>query len=322
MSYLFLLIGLATLIIGGELLVRGAVGFSKSLKLSPLVIGMTIVAFGTSAPELLVSLNSAMSGNPDIAIGNVVGSNIVNLTLVLGLTVIIFPIVAERQTKLIDFPVMMLATILFYLFSLDGIISFMEGCILFLIIVVFTVLIIRHSRRKTKLAEQTEMQTDEFEAMPFWKSGLFLLGGFVGLFFGAEWFIEGSVSIANVLLADNPDREIIIGVTVVAFGTSAPELVASCVAAYRKQTDISVGNLIGSNIFNILCVIGLTSIVKPIKVANQALNYDYIWMIGISLAMVLVLFAGKRIGRLKGVHLFGSYLAYVVVIVLKVKGVI
>lgn len=322
MSYLLLILGLAALIAGGEFLVRGAVGFSKSLKLSPLVIGMTIVAFGTSAPELLVSLNSAMSGNPDIAIGNVVGSNIVNLTLVLGLTVLIFPIVAERQTKLIDFPVMLLATVLFYLFSLDGVISFLEGAVLFLIIIVFTVLIVRHSRKKTKLSELDAEEDAEFAEIPFWKSGTFLALGLVGLFFGSDWFIEGSVGIANTLLAGNPDREMIIGVTVVAFGTSAPELVASCVAAYRKQTDISVGNLIGSNIFNIFCVIGLTSMVKPISVANQALNYDYLWMIGVAMAMAVILFAGKRIGRLKGIHLFGSYVVYVAVILMKVKGVI
>src|SRR5690606_11411303 len=184
MSYLFLILGLATLIVGGELLVRGAVGFSKSLKLSPLVIGMTIVAFGTSAPELLVSLNSALSGNPDIAIGNVVGSNIVNLTLVLGLTVLIFPIVAERQTKLIDLPVMLLATVLFYVFSLDGTIDFLEGFILFLIVVIFTILIIRHSRKKIKLEKTVDMGGDEYREMAFWKSAILLIGGFAGLFFG------------------------------------------------------------------------------------------------------------------------------------------
>lgn len=340
MAYLILLLGLAVLIIGGDFLVRGAVGFSKKLKISTLVIGMTVVAFGTSAPELLISLKSALQGNPGIAIGNVVGSNIANIALVLGVTVLIFPIVADRNTKNIDFPVMVLATLLFYFFSLDGWISFAEGLILFTILLVFISMLISNSRRKLKKKEKKLQKKklamldenddhhiyhehdDEFKEEPFWKSAIFLALGFVGLYFGADWFIKGAVEIADYFLTGNPNKDIIIGVTVVALGTSAPELVASCVAAFRKETDISVGNLIGSNIFNIFAVIGLTSIVKPIEVNPAVVDFDMTWMIVVAILLLFSLAIGKKIGRWKGAILLGTYASYISIIVLRVQGIL
>lgn len=326
MDYLLLLLGLVVLVVGGEFLVKGAVGCSSAFKISPLVIGMTVVSFGTSAPELLVSLQSALDGNPGIAIGNVVGSNIANIALVLGITVIIFPIIAERQTKFIDYPMMLLACILFYVFALDNVIELYEGVILFGILVAFTTYLVVNSRKKTKKAQQEEEDEDgeytDALKYPIWKSIVFLLIGLVALYFGSEWFVDGAVGIAEVLLEGNPDKESIIGVTVVALGTSAPELVASIVAAVRQQSDISVGNLIGSNIFNVFAVIGITAIVKPIDVSDQVLNFDMYWMLGIMLAMIPILLLGRRIGRVKGVLLFGSYAAYVTVILLQIQGVI
>lgn len=308
-----LVLGLAVLIVGGEFLVKGAVGFAKSFNISPLVIGMTIVSFGTSAPELLVSVQSAVNGNPGIAIGNVVGSNIANLALVLGLTVIIFPIIAGKQTKRIDWPMMILATILFVLFSVDGSIQLWEGVVLFSILVLFTVFLIIKSRRdKTDDLEGGE----EFKKIPIWLSGVYLLVGLAGLYFGSEWLVDGAVHIAEAAGME----EHIIGLTIVAFGTSAPELVASCVAAYRKQTDISLGNLIGSNIFNIMAVIGITGMVKPVEVDPAVLHYDFWWMGAIALALGLMLFIGKKIGRGKGIILFGTYIIYIVLVVLKAQG--
>lgn len=330
-DFLILLLGLAVLIIGGEFLVKGAVGISNKLKISPLVIGMTVVAFGTSAPELIVSVESALNGNSGIALGNVVGSNITNLALVLGITVLIFPIIADRQTKRIDFPMMLFATLLFYYFAIDGLISFSDGLILFTILVTFLFYIISDIKRKKKKKAKGHKkhhdhndEDDEIKKikLPIWKSSVFLIIGLVGLFFGAGWFVEGAVGIADLLLEDSPDKDVIIGVTVVAFGTSAPELVASCVAAYRKETDISLGNLIGSNIFNIFAVIGLTSMVKPIEVSQGAIDFDMLWMIGVAVLMLFVLLVGKRIGRLKGAILVLSYSAYVAVILLKIKGLI
>jgi len=305
--------------------VRGAVGFSKKMKISSLVIGMTVVAFGTSAPELLVSLKSALNGNPGIAVGNVIGSNIANIALVLGVTVMIFPIVVDRNTKRIDYPMMLFATLLLSVFALDGWFSLVEGMFMFAVLIFFLTWVIRKSRKETKSKEKennkTNEEVEEYKEEAFWKSGLFLALGFVGLYFGADWFVKGAVSIANELLATNPNKDVIIGVTVVAFGTSAPELVASCVAAFKKETDISIGNLIGSNIFNIFAVIGLTSMVKPIEVSQSVIEFDMLWMIGITLLLLLVLYTGKKIGRLKGVILFSSYVAYITIIVLKVQGV-
>ncbi|MCB9189693.1 MAG: calcium/sodium antiporter [Flavobacteriales bacterium] len=318
MEVLLLIAGLAVLIIGGEVLVRGAVGLSAAMKISPLVIGMTVVSFGTSAPELLVSLQSALDGNPGIAIGNVVGSNIANLALVLGLTVLIFPIVAEKQTKRVDFPMMMIASLLFAVFALNNMIDRWEGVLFVAILVGFTVYLIRSSRKneKSKLEEAIgeEINADEAKE-PLWKSLVYLLGGLVSLYFGSEWFVNGASDIASKFgLSDS-----VIGVTVVAFGTSAPELVASIMAAVKKQSDISVGNLIGSNIFNIFAVLGITSIVKPVGVEESVVNFDLIWMLGVAMLMVPVLFLGEKIGRWKGVVLILSYVIYIFWIVLRLK---
>lgn len=321
MSLLFLLLGLIVLIIGGEFLVKGAVGISAAFKISPLIIGMTVVSFGTSAPELLVSLQSALNGNAGIAIGNVVGSNIANIALVLGITVLIFPIVAERQTKIIDYPVMLLSAFLFYLFALDGVIGNWEGAILFGILIAFIIFMIYKARKDKKKNISTDFDEDDLK-LPFGKSSIFLVLGLAGLYFGSEWFVQGAVGIADVLLEGNPNKDSIIGVTVVAFGTSAPELVASCVAAYRKQTDISVGNLVGSNIFNVFAVIGITSMVTPIDVSQDVMSFDMYWMLGIAIALGFMLWIGNKIGRLKGAILLLTYISYVAVILLRIKGII
>lgn len=316
---MLLLLGLGVLILGGEFLVKGSVLFAKVMKLSPLVVGMTIVAFGTSAPELIVSLTSALKGDAGIAVGNIVGSNIANITLILGITVLIFPIVAERQTKVLDLPFMLLVTGALFYVLYDGVISMVEGIVMVLMIIIFTAYLINYAKRKSQ-KEGNEDWEDERKKPSYWRALFFLQLGFVGLYFGADWFVEGAVGIADWLMADNPDKETIIGATVVAFGTSAPELVASTVAAYRKQTDISVGNLVGSNIFNVLVVLGITSIVKPIPVESEVLEFDIWWVIGSAVLLALTVYIGKRIGWLKGLILTGTYLAYILLIVLKVKG--
>tara|TARA_B110000902_G_scaffold41021_1_gene44207 strand:+ start:32456 stop:33448 length:993 start_codon:yes stop_codon:yes gene_type:complete len=319
MDYVFLLLGLVVLIFGGEFLVKGAVGFSTAMKISPLIVGMTIVSFGTSAPELLVSLTSALDGNPGIAVGNVVGSNIANIALVLGITVLIFPIIADKHTKRIDMPIMIFSTLLFVYFIQDGWIVMYEGIIMLVVIVAFTIFLIIKGRKQPAIEEVCEIVD---KAPKNWKSILFLFLGFVGLYFGADWFIQGAVGIAEEFLFENPNKDVIIGVTIVAFGTSAPELVASTVAAYRKQTDISIGNLIGSNIFNILVVLGVTSIVTPLKVSNEAREFDLFWMVGIALLLVALIALGSKIGRLKGAILLSTYVAYITIILLRVQGVL
>jgi len=310
LDFILLILGLAVLVVGGEFLVKGAVGIARNLEISPLVIGMTVVSFGTSAPELLVSLQAAAEGSPEIAVGNVIGSNDANLALVLGLTVLIFPIIVERQTKVIDWPVMMLATILFYIFLFDGVIELWEGLVLFLFLITFITWRIRRSRKESKL--QIEEHVGKESALLTFG---YLLLGLIGLYFGSELLLEGAVQIAiNLGMSKS-----VIALTIVAFGTSSPELVASCVAAYRKQSDISIGTLIGSNIFNIMAVIGLTSIVRPIRLksvdASQFLNFDMYWVTGIALVLLPMLYIGSKFGRIKGAILLSSYVIYISIIV-------
>ncbi len=334
MDYFYLILGLLILIVGGEFLVRGAVGFSKKMGISSLVIGMTVVAFGTSAPELLVSLKSALNGNSGIAIGNVVGSNIANIALVLGVTVLIFPLTVDKNTKRVDYPMMLFATLLLSVFALDGVFSRIEGLFMFSLLVVFIIWMINQQKAKKKFVKKlrkaivekkdkmiiTRDNVQIVKTVPFWKSSIFLLLGFIGLYVGADRFVEGAVGIANEVLATNPNKDVIIGVTVVAFGTSAPELVASCVAAFKKETDISIGNLIGSNIFNVFAVIGITSMVKPVEATQSIIDFDIPWMIAITFLLLLVIYIGKKIGRIKGAILLLSYVSYITVILLKVTG--
>ena len=303
MDIFLLVIGLIVLVFSGDFLVKGAVGIAEKFKISPLVIGMTVVSFGTSAPELFVSVKAALMGSPDLAIGNVIGSNIANLALVLSITVLIFPIIVERNSKYIDWPMMMFASILFYVFSLDNVISLWEGVILLIILITFIIFLIRNSRKSNLELD------DDIDGTPsnFPLTLVFLFGGLIGLKFGADWLLDGAIGLAKSFGM----TEKVIGVTIVAFGTSVPELVASSVAAFRKQTDISIGNLVGSNIFNIMVVIGITAIITPIKVSESAMSFDMYWMLGISLAIFPLMFIGKKMGRLHGVILLSAYVIYI-----------
>ena len=304
MDIFWLVLGLIILIFSGDYLVKGAVGIAEKFKISPLVIGMTVVSFGTSAPELFVSVKAALMGSPDLAIGNVIGSNIANIALVLSITVLIFPIIVERNSKFIDWPMMMFASILFFVFSLDNLITMIEGLILIAILTVFIIFLIRNSRKSNlHLDEDIDGTPSNFPL-----TLLYLFGGLVGLKFGADWLLDGAIGLAKSFGM----TEKVIGVTIVAFGTSVPELVASGFAAYKKQTDISIGNLIGSNIFNIMIVIGITAVITPIQVAESAMSFDIYWMLGISLALYPMMFIGKKMGRIHGVILLTAYVTYIV----------
>jgi cation:H+ antiporter len=310
--YFWLILGLAVLIFGGELLVRGAVGIAKKAQISTLVIGMTVISFGTSAPELFVSIGAALDGNPEIAIGNVVGSNIANIALVLGLTVIILPVAVDRNSKIIDWPMMMGASLLFFLFSFDLIIDWWEGAILFGILLIFTFALVRNSRKKTKLEKAASESTEEIVKDNIGISILLTLAGLVALYFGSEWLIKGAVAIAESF---NMEKRVI-AITVVAFGTSVPELVTSVVAAFKGETDISIGNLIGSNIFNIMAVIGITAMVKPTAVDPTILSTDMIWMLAIAAVILPMMLIGKKLGRIKGTLLFASYVIYISMLIM------
>ena len=305
---LFLLVvGLVVLILGGELLVRGATSLALRIKISPLVVGLTIVAFGTSAPELFISIKSALSGSPDIAIGNVVGSNICNLALILGLTAIITPIPVGRSSIRVDWPVAMGGSVLLFLFMWDGAIEFYEGLIFVTTLIFYTVFIIKKSRKETSAAldvdpEKINIISPKQSIIDI----LLIIGGCVGLYFGSDWFVTGARELAGYLGVS----ERVIGLTVVAVGTSLPEMVTSVTASLKKQIDVALGNLIGSNIFNIFSILGITSIIKEIEVSQVILSVDMIWMLAITLIILPMMLHKKNIERVEGVILFLIYGIY------------
>lgn len=296
-----LAVGLVVLIIGGELLVKGAVGMALKFNVSTMVIGLTVVSFGTSAPELLVSLQAAFEGHPGIAVGNVIGSNIANLALVLGVTAMILPISVRRDTLKVDWSFMMLSTILLFAFAYDLKIVFWEGLVMFALLVLYNVYSVKRSRKLN-----VDIDDEDIPSKPTYVFlGLAALGC-VGLVFGAGWLLDGAVGIAKEYgLSDS-----VIGSTIIAFGTSVPELATSVIAAFRKETDISLGNLIGSNIFNILCILGITPMVMTIDVDAVLLSSDMIWVLVVSFLVLPLSIKNYSINRWKGFALFMVYVGY------------
>lgn len=310
MDVLLLVVGLILLVVGGEFLVRASVGLSFKLKLSKLVIGMTVVSFATSAPELLVSLQAALDGVSDIALGNVIGSNIANIGLVLGITAIISPLIVDREFYKLNWPMLMFMSFaLFFFLKNDNVLSAAEGFILFAILVLFLVLLIRDSRKKTKASTVDDVD-DSLAVVSNFKIIIWLLIGAAGLYFGSEWLVDGAKGLAkSVGISDYA-----ISVTVIAIGTSVPELAASVIAALKKEKAISLGNLIGSNIFNIASVLGLTAIIKPISVDSpKILSTNIFWMIGFAAILIPLVFIGKKyeLDRKKGIVLFVAYIVFV-----------
>lgn len=291
------------LFVSGELLVKGAVTVAYRFKISKLVVGLTVVSLGTSAPELFVSLMAALNGHPDIAVGNVVGSNIANLGLVLAITILIFPMAINKKVGRIDYPVLFAATTIFLIIVSDRVISFNEGVFLVTFLIIYSFLLVRNSRRQTKKSNQVVKVTRN----QFYFGLVFIIIGIVGLKFGSQFFLEGAISIAhNFGMSDH-----LIGVTIVAFGTSVPELATSAVAAFRKHVDISLGNLIGSNVFNIHAVLGVTALVTEIPIAERILSFDFLWMFGFILALIPAIYFKKRFNRYEGFLFLIGYIAYV-----------
>ncbi len=308
MEYLLLILGLVFLVVSGEFLVRGAAGIALKSDIPPIIVGLTVVSIGTSAPELFASVNAALSGNPGLSVGNVLGSNIANLGLVLAITAMIYPIPVPKTMLRFDWPVMMVASIAFLLAILNLHIAVWEGIVMLVLLVAFILILIRKARKEKKAAVLNEVEEmSAFQSKPFSLLAAFILIGCVGLYFGSGWFVDGASQIAkNFGVSDH-----IVGVTVVAFGTSVPELAASIIAAFRKQTDISIGNLVGSNIFNVFAVLGTTAVISPLQVESIVLNKDIWWMIGIALILLPMMLIGKNgINRWKGFILLLAYLAY------------
>ncbi|HPF96213.1 MAG: calcium/sodium antiporter [Flavobacteriaceae bacterium] len=309
MSILLVVLGLILLVIGGEYLVRSSVALSFKLKISKLVIGLTVVSFATSAPELLVSLQAALNGYSDIALGNVIGSNIANIGLVLGITALISPLAINKDFYKFNWPVMMLVSIMLYVFLKSGKeLNFLEGMALFVCLIIFLVVLIRNSRKDAQM--DLEEVDDKLQAVSSFKITLWMLIGAAALYFGSEWLVRGAKDIAESLGVSQR----VISVTMVAVGTSIPELAASVIAALKKEKAISLGNLIGSNIFNITSVLGITAMIQPIAVKDERLlTSDIFWMLGFAFVLIPLVFLHKRfqLSKLEGLILFVGYALFV-----------
>ncbi|MBO7111318.1 MAG: calcium/sodium antiporter [Bacteroidaceae bacterium] len=298
--------GFVLLFFGGDWLVDGGVALARRFRISPLVIGMTIVAFGTSAPELLVSLVSSIKGSSGIAMGNVIGSNIANIGLILGLTALICPIETDNGKVLRNGTVMIIASLLLMVFAIHSGISHIEGLTLLMGLVLFTVISIRKGRTKE---HDNPVDSPDGKSMSILAAvGLIVLSCAM-LALGADVLVDGATTLASAMGVSDK----VIGLTIVALGTSLPELAASVAAAFKKEMDISIGNVIGSNIFNILCVLGVSASIKPISLEFQDYLSDFIWMIGFSVFIIIFTTMRKkkgRLGRTAGILFLLAYAIY------------
>jgi len=313
LDVIFVFLGLTLLVIGGEFLVRSSVALSTRLNISKLVIGLTVVSFATSAPELLVSIRAALEDHPDIALGNIIGSNIANIGLVLGITTIITPLTIDKDFYKLNWPVLLLLSVALYfvLKSPDGI-SRIDGFGFLLSLVVYLYLLISRARKLREKKLVVDGTDQQIELVSKFKIGAYFLIGSLSLYFGSELLIISAVNIANIMGIS----EHVIGVTMIAIGTSIPELAASVIAALRKESAISLGNLIGSNIFNIASVLGITAIIHPINkigISQEIVSNDIFWMIGFVLLLIPIAFLPKRleIGRIKGVFILMAYVVFI-----------
>ncbi|MGY5847099.1 calcium/sodium antiporter [Salegentibacter sp. HM20] len=308
MSIVFILIGLVLLVVGGEFLVRSSVALSFKLNVSRMVIGLSVVSFATSAPELLVSLQAALSGFSDISLGNVIGSNIANIGLVLGITALISPLMVDQDFYKFNWPVMMLFSLGLYVFLLTGEnLSRIEGIAFLLALVLYLIILIRRSRSADTAidgVDESLAKTSNFKMI------IWLVIGGVALWGGSELLVSGAVDLAMMLGVS----ERVISVTMIAIGTSVPELAASVIAALKQEKAISLGNLIGSNIFNIGSVLGLTAIIQPIAIQSKAiLTSDIFWMLAYAFVLIPLAFIPKKyiLGRYKGAVLFVGYVIFI-----------
>jgi len=308
MQHLALLVlGLVVLTLGAEVLVRGASGIAARFGISPLIIGLTVVAFGTSAPELAVSIASAVGGQGDIALGNVIGSNIFNVLFILGLSALIIPLAVANQLVRFDVPVMVGISVLVLVLGLDGSIGRVDGILLFVGLLAYIGFQVMQSRR--------DRQSVGFEHIPgtglasrLWLNVLFVAGGLVALVIGSRLLVNGAVAIAEALGLS----ELVVGLTIVAAGTSLPEVATSVVAALKGERDIAVGNVVGSNVFNLLGVLGLAGALSPdgITVAGQALRLDLPVMVAVAAACLPIFATGREIARWEGGLFLAYYAAY------------
>lgn len=311
-SIAYIIVGLALLAGGGELLLRGAVGLAQKLRLTPAVIGLTVVAAGTSVPELAVSVLSGIEGKPDIAVGNVIGSNILNATLILGLAAFITPLSVTGNMIKLEYPVMVLVTFLCLVLFDDGLISRLDGAFLVVTYIGFTTYVVSIVREKIKQDESDQLKEEvttlaSSTASPnMGKLIAFLVAGVALLAFGADATVSGAVQIGTAFGMS----ERVIGLTIVACGTSLPEIMTSLIAGVRGRDDVAIGNVIGSNLFNILGILGISAITFPLSVSHEAKTSDAYWMLGTAILLFPLMRTGMRINRKEGAILLAVFTAY------------
>ena len=328
LTYLYLIAGLLLLIAGGNYLVKGGVAVAKRFKVPTLIIGMTIVAFGTSSPEFIVSLQSALQGHPEISIGNVVGSNIANIGLILGITALILPMAVNRTSVKIDVPFLIFCSLLFFTLAQDNLITRGEGLIFVILLILFTLLSIYKGKKEnpteTPAEEPVKEDAPKEKELNMIGAIIMIIASCAALTFGANLLIDSAVSIAK----DFGVSERVISVTLVAFGTSVPELATSIMAAIRKENDIAIGNVVGSNIFNILFVIGGSALITPIENFDfTAFSFDFYWMIIFTAILALTVIPFERIvkkikdektysilTRFEGFSMIAAYIVYVILL--------
>lgn len=311
------ILGLVLLVVGGEALLRGAVGMATLLKLTPAIIGLTVVAAGTSIPEMAVSVLAAMDNKADISVGNVVGSNIFNIAFIIGLCAIFMPIPILGNTIKLEYPVLAIVTLLCLALAQDGEINRLDAILMMVIYIAFTAYLVSLVRQQVSASEAAAL-TEEVkdisanEKKPaWWSSGLLVLVGVLLLAGGAQSTVSGAVELARLM----GWSERIIGLTIVSIGTSLPEVVASAVSLYRGRADVSVGNVIGSNLFNILMILGISGFITPLPVQSAIMNSDCYWMLGITLLLFPIIFTGRRISQLEGFILLGCYGVYLTLLI-------
>lgn len=315
-AILALLAGLVVLVLGAELLVRGASRLALGLGISPVVIGLTIVAFGTSSPELAVSLSAAWAGQGDLVTGNAVGSNIFNVMFILGVSALIVPLAVQQRMIRVDIPLLVGVSLLTWWFLSDGLLNRLDGSLLFTGIVIYTITTVRFGKNEpaTILEEYAQaIPPPQAKQVP-WRSLLLILIGLGLCVVGSRWMVSGAVTLAEMIGLS----ERVVGLTIVAAGTSLPELATSIMAAIRGQRDVAVGNVIGSNIFNLLGILGLVGILSPqtIVVPDSVLGLDFAVMVAVAVVCVPIVITGYRISRMEGVALLLMYIGYVAYLVL------
>jgi cation:H+ antiporter len=299
LTYLFFVLGLAMLFLGGEALVRGASAVARHFHLSPMVIGLTIVGFGTSAPELLVSLQAALEGQPEIAIGNVVGSNIANILLILGISALIAPLIIPGRQMWRDLAFMLAATAILWAMLLGDTLTRGYGAVLLAGLLVFLAVTFKYGKVEPDPDRPEENQL---------KAWAFTLGGLVVLVIGARFLVDSAVEIATTFGIS----EAVIGLTIVAVGTSLPELATSVIAAYRKHTEIAVGNIVGSNIFNIFGILGITALIAPIPADPRFATIDMPWAMATAVGLTVIAFLLNGLPRIAGALLLAAYAGYII----------